>query len=161
MSISDTIAALQAINGDLIDNANPAIHAPSAFPASLPSAHLPMALVWPREAESYPAAHGLGRVNRNYLIMVFVKPIKQGSPINEGMQEAITILNSFIEQYTEAAGDTLYVSGGTQVSLNASDTRPHTDNGVQILQYPMDSANLGTTYWGFELTIRVTEKFQY
>lgn len=127
--------------------------APTAFPASLTTAVLPLVLTRPGPT---PTAGGLKgsagdwyEHRRIYLIDVYVKPLAQGAGVDEGYQLAITLLDRFIAAYM--------VSSALNLSGAVAHVGPaYIDTGiVPNMRYGADSETL---YWGFQFRIEVVEK---
>lgn len=150
MSITTTIAALQTLHAAISGITS----APTAYPASLPTASLPLALVWlgegdwQRNTASAPLAHW-----QTYRVLVYVDAVGQGQGVDEVRQTLHTLYQRFGEAYMNT-NNVILTSGTYSASLltGAGDVR---SMGDQTLIYPPGPG--GTQYYGFEFDIRVKE----
>ena len=138
MSVLTTLAALQAAHLTITGIAS----APTAMPAALNTATLPIALTFPSAAEWNEQAIGLKRQFREYIIRVYVNPAAQGEGVDEGFQECLPIIQAFGEYYLGHL--TL-----TDAVDHIGDIR---DEGIGILPFA------GVDYRGFTFHVNVTEK---
>ena len=140
MSITTTITALQDLNAAITG----VKLAPIAMPSTVNNADLPFVFVWPGEARHTLHATAWREVRRQYIVRCFVKPMGQGKGIDEGYQDAITMLQRFVEAYTSAT------------AVNLSGAVAHItdiiDDGVGVIPYA------GVQYHGFEMRVLATEK---
>ncbi len=120
--------------------------APEALPNGLPMAGLPIALTRVGAASWNEHAVGLYRQVRTYYVDVFVQPIAEGIERDEGYKKCLTPMynlgRTFVQDLT--LGGT--VDGiGTRGDFQDSGVRP-------------DMVFGGKAYYGFTLTLQVTEK---
>jgi hypothetical protein len=149
MSISLVIAALQTRNAAITGIAK----APTAYPGSLNTAHLPLVLVWPAASQSHQNSIGdLRRSDRTYNLDVYVAPVAQGQGVDQEIQNSITLLQRFIDAYANAEDSDL-IGGSPQATIKASEQSPIQDTGIVVLKYA------GTDYHGFRLQVGVYEKW--
>jgi hypothetical protein len=140
MSISTVITALQAKNAAITGITS----APTAMPAALNTAAMPIALVFPGVAQWSSAAIGLNEVVRTYIVRVYVEPVGQGQGVDEGFQAAAPIMDAIGTAYL--ADPTL---GGAITHFNSI-----SDMGLDgVLMFA------GNTYRGFEFQVSVTSKW--
>jgi hypothetical protein len=142
MSVQTTISALQTKHATITGMKS----APTAMPSVLNTADLPMALVWPADAEWSLQAMGLRRQDRLYIVRVFVAPVAQDRPVDGGYQRCLPLIEAFGQAYQ--ADTTL---GGAVDHIN--DCR---DMGISGGGYELTWG--GMPYWGFVYRVQVTEK---
>jgi len=139
MSVSTVITALQTEWATL----SGVTKAPTAMPASLNTADLPMALSFPGPGQWNLHSLTLKRQERNYVVKVYLAPVAQGQGVDEGFQDTVTLMQTF----GAAALD-----WPTWKSTSFENITSITDNGHEILSF----AELN--YHGFTLTLTVVEK---
>ena len=143
MSISTTLTALQTLHAGIAGITS----APTAIPSNLSTAVLPIALVWPGEADWRPAAVGLKRREREYIVRVFVQPVGQDrAGPDPGYQDCITLLELFGQAYQ----DDLSLSGAVDHIAVCR------DSGVSGGGFELRWGDV--PYWGFVFRVTVVEK---
>jgi hypothetical protein len=87
---------------------------------------------------------------RTYLVTVFVKPVAQGRPVDDGLKVSARLLQALGEEYLSD----ITLGGAVQHMGTGARWDPPTmeDSGVQVYTYA------GTDYWGFEYRITVKEQ---
>lgn len=118
-------------------------NAPTVMPASLNAADLPLVLVFPaasivQDLEPHTFIHNRGR---SYVVRVYVKPLAQGRGIDEGFQDALTLLPLFDEGYRASN-----VLSGLTATLSS-----YSDTGIQPQTFGEVS------YHGFAFTLQISE----
>ena len=143
MTIAATITALQTVHAGIAGiNA-----APTAFPSNLNTATMPIALVWPGEADWRAQAVGLRRQQREYIVRVYVSPIAQDKA---GPENAYALCNSMLQAFGRAYLDDPTLGG---VVDNISTIL---DSGVSGGTFDLTWA--GVSYWGFVFRLGIVEK---
>ena len=144
MSVTTTIAALQAVNGAIAGIRS----APAVIPPNLDTARLPIALVWPDEATWRPQAIDLlMRAERTYTVRVYVDPVAQDrTGATNGYATCVTMLELFGRAYLADIS-----LGGTVDHITAL-----TDSGVSGGSFDLMWG--GVAYWGFVFKVTVVEK---
>jgi GNAT superfamily N-acetyltransferase len=152
VSLDTVIAALQARNAAII-GITTAPTALSSYPASLNTADMPIALVWPKAADSRQNSLGdLRRSDRLYEVYVYVAPTAQGAGIAENLATGSLLLQRFVDAYANAADSDL-IGGSPQATIKASEESPIRDSGLTRLEYA------GVEYHGFRLQVGIYEKW--
>jgi len=134
MSAVTVASALQTINATITGITS----APTAMPGALNPADLPMVVVYPGPAEHSDASMRHLRTDRTWYGWVYVKKVGSGLGVDEGYQDALTLLSRFYTEYitqehtANAAWDCLHFVR---------------DEGVRAdLRFHETSTE---TYWGF------------
>jgi hypothetical protein len=146
MSVNATKNALQALHRAV----SGVTSAPDAYPASLETADLPCVLTYIGPGVTRWDSHGgdMKRRERQCIIRWYVAPAALGVGVDEGMQQAIDLLDTAIALYEDT--DTL--SNGAQIHLSESDAQAIRDSGV------LPNLSYGEAVCrGFEVTISVWE----
>lgn len=110
MTALTVASALQTINAGITGITS----APTAMPAALNPPDLPMALVYPGPAEHVDASFRHLQTDRTWYGWVYVKKVGAGRGVDEGYQDALTLLSRFYTEYItqehtdNAAWDCLY-----------------------------------------------------
>lgn len=143
MSVTATVSALQTLHATISGIKS----APANVPASLNTADLPMALVWPAEATWQLAAMGLKRQERTYIVRVYVRPVGQDIPgPDEGYDDCVAMLEAFGQAY--------------QSNLTLANAVDHisavSDSGISGGAMELLWGN--TQYWGFVYRVTCVEK---
>jgi hypothetical protein len=144
MSVSTTITALQTLH----NNINGIKAAPTAMPSVLNTSELPIALVWPGDADwRAQAIDLLKRQERTYIVRVYVQPIaREVAGIDKGYQRCITLLQLFGAAYV----------GDITLSGDVDHITSITDSGVSGGGFELTWGDVG--YWGFVYRLRIVEK---
>lgn len=135
MSLSSVISAMQTRHGNLSGVAS----APTAMPASLSTAQLPCALVFPGEGRHTARRVGERQRVRNLIVRVYVGPIAQGAGIDEGFQDVLTLLDTFCASYEQ----------NTVIDSTAKVWGEFSDTGHIVSEFA------GVAYHAFELSLQV------
>lgn len=87
---------------------------------------------------------------RTYTVTVFVKPVAQGRPVDDGFKVSARLLQALGEKYLSD----ITLGGAVQHMGTGAKYDPPTmeDDGVMVYEYA------GTDYWGFEYRITVKEQ---
>jgi len=142
MSVQTTVAAIQAINVAITGMKR----APTTMPSNISTADLPMALVWPGDAEWSLQAMGLKRQQRVYIVRVFVAPVAQDRPVDGGYQKCLPLLEAFGQAY----------QSNTTLNNAVDHIQECLDSGISGGGFELNWG--GTPYWGFLCRITVVEK---
>jgi hypothetical protein len=149
MTVLSTIAALQ----DLHAGVEGVTSAPTEYPSSLQSAMLPCVLVLPGEGtidlESIAAKK---RADTIYRVYVYVAAVAEGTPVNEGVQTAILLMDRLRDLYLTPANIALTTGTYQAVIKTASDT-PIRHSGIGVLSFGEKS------YRGFTFDVGIREKW--
>lgn len=152
MSATATRLAIQAVNRTVSGMAE----APDAYPASLASARLPLALTYLGPGITRWESHGgdLRRRERTYVVRVYVAKADLGQGITQGIVAAETLLDAFLGVWSETpelsngAEVRITVEGGAVVGVGIRDS-----GIVHDLSY----SDAQERYRGFEAQITVWE----
>lgn len=128
----------------MVSQTTSAITAPSAMPTQLNTAHMPIALTFPAEADWELQAISYKRQNRTFKIRVYVKPVALGKGVDEGYQAVMPVL--------QAVGNKFLSSSGLSLENTVDHIDSIRDTGVGVLAFGE------TTYHGFEFSFTVVEK---
>ena len=139
MSVSSVITALQAKHATL----SGVTSAPTAVPASLNTADLPMIITLPGPATWNHAAMALPRTERTYVVRCYIDAVAQGLGVDEGYQSTVTMIQTM--------GDAYKVWQNWN-STNFEQIRTVSDEGHQILNYA------GVDYHGCTFQLSIVEK---
>lgn len=143
MSVSATVTALQTLHATISGVKS----APAHMPSNLNTTLLPIALVWPGEAEWRLAAMGLKRQERTYIVRVFVQPVAQNvAGPDAGYDACVTLLELFGQAYQ----DNLTLAGAVDQIAAVRDSG--ISGGAMELTWS------GVPYWGFVYRVTVVEK---
>lgn len=141
-----TIATTYSKIVSMVAGTNGIESAPEELPNTLPQAGFPLALTRVGGASWNEHAVGLYRQVRTYYVDVFVQPTAQGIVRDEGYKKCLTPLynlgRTFVQDLT---------LGGTVDQVGSRGD--FQDSGVRT---DMDFG--GIAYYGFTLTLQVTEK---
>lgn len=149
MSILTTIAALQALHA-AVDGVQ---SAPTAYPAKLNSADMPMVLVLPAEGTADLEAIGARKRHDGiYRVYVYIAPLTEGTPVNEGVQRAILLMQEFLDMYLDSTNVQL-TSSPSQAIIRAGRDTPIRHSAIATLQFG------GNDYRGFTFDVTVMEKW--
>lgn len=149
MSILTTITALQALHAD-VDGVQ---SAPTAYPGKLNSADLPMVLVLPAEGTADLEAIGARKRHDGiYRVYVYIAPLTEGTPVNEGMQTAIILLQALLDMYLDSTNVQL-TSSPSQAIIRAGRDNPVRHSAIATLSFGEIS------YRGFTFDVSVMEKW--
>lgn len=143
MTIAATVTALQTLHAT-ISGVNAA---PTAFPSNLNTATMPIALVWPGEANWRAQAVGLKRQQREYIVRVYVSPIAQDKA---GPENAYTLCNTLLQLFGRAYLDNPTLGGAVDNIATIQ------DSGVSGGSVELTWA--GVAYWGFVFRLGIVEK---
>jgi hypothetical protein len=138
MSISTVIAALQSKHRGITGIAS----APTAMPASINTAAMPIVLCWPGPATWDGISFDASQQTRTYIVRVYVQPVGQGQGVDEGYQDILPLLQAFGAAYM---------------------ADPYLSNTVFVIDSVSDAGLDGTLmfagveYRGFEFRINVVE----
>ena len=149
MSVSATVTGIQAVNAAITGVTS----APTAMPASLTTAALPLAITIPGPAEWLNESAGWGFQFRTYMVRVYVKPISRDIPADGGFQDAMTLIQRFGAAYLT---DTTFGGVVNTVRLEGLPA-PITDGGVRGDMTWGNDPNQAP-YWGFEFQIITKEE---
>jgi hypothetical protein len=138
MTISTILTALQTFNATITGVTS----APAEVPGSLNSADLPTAISVVGAGEWLNSALGDTQEIRAYRVLVFVKPIVQGSGPDTSYQATVTLIEAFKAAYLANR-----VAGSTAIE----DIPEMGDNGVEVLRFG------DLDYRGFTVTLRIIE----
>lgn len=144
MSTTTIFEDLQAINLGVTGIKT----APTTFPAVLNDADLPMAVVYPEEADHRTASTKVARRWRNWVIRVYVKATSLGKGIGEGFAETMPILDALVETYEVVAIQ--QGTGNTWDDLNLV-----SDDGVTLLTLHDTVYEGQPQYWGTRIRLRI------
>lgn len=149
MSVLTTIAALQALHAS-VDGVTTA---PTEYPSALNTADMPIVLVLPAEGTADLEAIGARKRHDGiYRAFVYIAPIAQGTPVNEGMQTGILLLQALLDLYLDATNVQL-TSSPSQAIIRAGAASP-------IRHSPIATLPFGElAYRGFTVDIGVMEKW--
>ena len=143
MSVAATVTALQTLHATIAGIKS----APTSMPSNLATAQLPIALVWPGEAEWQLAAMGLKRQERTYIVRVFAQPVGQNV---SGPETGYTACVTMLELFGQAYQDNLTLAGAVD-HIDAV-----RDSGISGGSIELTWGN--TTYWGFVFRVQIEEK---
>lgn len=156
MSVTATINALQAlhraisvsVNGQAVQVTAPDL---DAYPLSLPTAQLPMVLLWPGPASHYLEGVNVARSDRVYVVRWYVAPLGQNT-----LGAAIPVAAALMD----AARDRYLVPNGLNLAGDAVNTMVVEANEGDItdIGFRSDLAYGETLYRGFEFRVRIYEK---
>lgn len=147
MAITDTYAKLVALNA-----ASSGITlAPAELPLSINDDQLPIVLTIVGPASWNQHAAGLYRQQRSYTIRCFVKPVGEGLGPDEGYKLCLAPLYALGRTYV-----TNVTLDGTvdHIGLRGEFRDSGVINGTQDPRMVF----AGTAYYGFDLTLEITEK---
>lgn len=153
MTITTTQQALQTLNDSIVGIKA----APFAYPGSLNTADMPIAISWPAEGTA-TGTFGSNISQRIYTINVYVMPTQQGQGIDQGWQDCMTLLQRFVDKYRDS-DSVMLVTGTYQSSIRSGTDAPIEDAGIQLLAYPPPATGLEgyPHYFGFQLRVMVKE----
>ena len=146
MSVAASITAMQtrhaAISG--------VVSAPTAYPTGLNAAALPLILTDAGKARTEWETQGgdFALEVRAYRVRCFCLAAGLGVGIDQGKQQAITILDAVLASYRSAP--TLTSTAAVRIEAGLE------DSGIIMLRY----TDPDTTYWGFELAVSVEERWE-
>ena len=95
MSVLTVYNALQAMHATITG----VVKAPTAMPASLNTADMPIVITQPAGGTFSQPASGLTKHDMEWVTWLFVKPIARGEGIDEGFQEALPFYDRFGAKY--------------------------------------------------------------
>lgn len=146
MSVAAIIAAFQARHALISGVAS----APTEYPTGLSNAVLPLVLTDAARGKNEWETHGGDLVleGRNYRVRCFCLGTGLGQGIDQGKQQAITVLDAVLANYRSAP--TLTATASIRIEAGIEDT------GIVQLKY----TDPDTTYWGFELAVSVEERWE-
>ena len=148
MSVSATVTGIQTVNAAITGVTS----APTAMPASLTTAVLPLAITIPGPAEWLNESANFGFQFRTYYVRVYVKPISQDIVADGGFQDTMTLIQRFGDAYL---ADTTFGGVVNTVRLEGLPA-PITDGGVRgDMTWGSDPSQ--APYWGFEFQIITKE----
>ncbi|GEM_PF-4416684 len=147
MTLASTLTKLQALNRGSSGIAT----APTAYPTALNAADLPCALTLVGAGDCNEQAVGLKRTDTMYHIITYVKPVAHGVGIDEGVQVCLPILQAMINTYLD--NPTL---DGTIDHIGEQGEFSH--SGIQSGDSDRRLIYGGTSYHGFIVSLRITEK---
>ena len=147
MSVSATVTGIQAVNAAVTGVTS----APTAMPASLNTASLPLAITIPGAGEWENLSSGMGYQFRTYIVRFYVAPIARDIPADGGFQDACTLIQAVGDAYL---ADTTF--GGVVNTVRQGGPQPPiTDSGV-VANMTWGGIQ-DTPYWGFEFQIVTKE----
>lgn len=149
MSVSATVTGIQAVNAAV----SGVTSAPTAMPASLNTADLPLAITIPGPCEWANQSDGHAFQFRTYYVRFYVNPISQDIPADGGFQDAMTLIQAVGNAYIE---DTTFGGVVNTVRLDDGFGPPITDGGVRG-DMTWGPPGQPPFYWGFEFQIVVKE----
>lgn len=147
MTIAAIIAAMQtrhrAISG--------VQSAPAAYPTGLNAGDLPLMLTDASRGKTEWETHGGGLTLeiRAYRVRCFCLPTGLGQGIEQGKQQAITVLDAVLASYRSSP--TLTATAAIRIEVGIEDT-----GIIGTMQY----TDPDTRYWGFELAVSVEERWE-
>ncbi len=121
--------------------------APTRMPASINSGDCPLALVLPGPCSWSQEAIGLQKQLRTWIVRVYVKPVAQGQPVEEGFADCEPILQALA---TALLNDPTL--GDTVDTLQIKENQL-TDNGIG--DYTFGDVH----YVGFEMRVPIKESY--
>ena len=142
MTVLTTISKLQALHLTITG----IVSAPTERFASINSVKLPLVFVSPGPALWNPHAIGFKRQDREYTIEVIAGAVSQGRGIDQNYQKAVGLLDGF---------GSLYINNQTldhTVDHIGADEGRWSDTGIMEIEIA------GAKFWGFSITLPVTEK---
>jgi hypothetical protein len=147
MSISAIITAMQTRHATITGVTS----APTAYPTSLKAADLPCVLTDALKGKTEWGAHGgdLALETRAYRVRCFCLPGGLGIPIDQGKQQAITVLDATLASYRSAPD--LTSTAAIKIEVGVEDTGVKSD---------MRYTDPDTLYYGFELLVSVEERWE-
>lgn len=149
MTILTTITALQTLHATVAGVTT----APTVYPGKLNSADLPMILVLPADGTADLEAIGARKRHDGiYRAYVYVAPLTEGVPVDEGVQTCILLLQALLDMYLNSTNVQLTTSP-SQAIIRASTTTPIRHSPIATLPFG------GTDYRGFTVDISVMEKW--
>ena len=149
LSISANIQAFQARH-DLISGI---ATAPTAYPTSLNTADLPCIITDALKGKNEWETHGGDLVleTRAYRVRCYCLPQGLGVGIDQGKQQAITVLDGVLADYRSEPN--LTSTAAIKIELGID------DSGPKGMKYPNDPETTAP-YWGFELLVSVEERWE-
>lgn len=145
MTTTSTIAALQTLHAAVTGVAT----APAAYPNSLEVSETPCVLTYAGPATTRWDAHGgMPRTERTYIARWYVWAVPLGAGVDEGMQEAITMLDRALALY-RVTDD---LSNGAQIRIADDDRQAIRDSGVRS-----DLTYGEMVFRGFEVQLSIWE----
>lgn len=143
MSVTSVINTLQALHATVTG----VVSAPTAMPASLNTADMPIVLTFPAECTwGMLTAGSLRRQDRVYKVRCYVAPSVQGAGVDEGYQQCLPIIQAMAEAYLAAMA---WTTSTATVFINS----------VQDMGLDGQLMFAGTAYRGFEFRLTVSEKW--
>lgn len=147
MTVATVVAGIQTVNAAITGVTS----APTAIPASLTTASLPLAITIPGPCEWQNNSANWGYQFRTYYVRFYVLPIAQGIPADQGYQAAETLIEAVGRAYM---ADTTFGGVVSTVRLGEGFI-PITDGGVRA---DMRWGEGETLYWGFEFQVVVKQE---
>jgi hypothetical protein len=146
MSITATIAAFQTRHAAIAGVTT----APTIYPSGINAADLPLMLTDALKGKTEWETHGgdAALETRGYRVRFFCLPTGLGAGIDQGKQQAISVLDAVLASYR--TNPTLSSTVAIRIEVGVEDTGPRAD-----MQY----TDPETRYWGFELVVPVEERY--
>lgn len=149
MTILTTITAMQTLHAT-VDGVTTA---PTVYPSSLNTPDLPCVLTLPAEGTiDLEAIAARKRHDGIYRVFVYVAPIAQGTPVDEGTQTAILLMQALIDAYVTAANIVL-TNTPSQATLKTSKDNPIRHSALGVITFGE------IAYRGFTFDVGVMEKW--
>ncbi len=149
MTIQATIAALQAVHAEVAG----VVSAPTVYPSSLDTAMLPCILTIPGEGTiDLETINAKKRADTTYRVFVYVAPVAQGAGVDEGVQDAIDLMQALRDAYLTETAIAL-IRGVAQSTLKTSRENPIRHTGIGVITFGE------TAYRGFTYDVGVMEKW--
>ena len=147
MSITAIIAAFQARHAAI----SGVVTAPTSYPSALNTAELPLMLTDALKGKTEWETHGgdLALETRPYRVRCFCLPSGLGVGLDQGKQQAISVLDAVLASYRTAPA--LTSTAAIRIEAGIEDSGPRPD-----MQY----TDPDTHYWGFELLVSVEERWE-
>lgn len=139
---------LQEINGGV----QGVMTAPDRMPDRLNESWLPCAVTYPGPARHNLAAVGYRRVERTWMIRLYVRPFAIGQDTHQGFYACVPFLERFPETYM--ARSNIAVATGEWEFLEFGE--PDGDGGISIIGLHGDPG--GPSYWGIEFEVVTVHK---
>ncbi len=158
MTIAATIDAIQtavvAVSGITTAPAH------SAYPESVESLDMPVAITWPAGGEAWHKGPGYDIHKSIYEVAVYIKPVEEGAGIFEAWNSVIDLFQLVLDALLDKDINNLVDGTYTSYVTPSADT-PLTHGGLEIIAYPPAATGVEgyRHYYGFRVQVPVNEQW--
>lgn len=146
MDVSAVLVKLQGLHAGI----SGVTSAPTEMPGAINTADLPLVLSYPGQGKHNKPWDTGKRVDRNFVVRLYVKPLGQGAGVDEGFQECLPFFDRFSDVYQAITNRIVDDRTWHEMIIE-------TDSGV-LATMRLHGASAGQEYWGITFNLRIWKK---